>query len=126
MLLSAATVAALGQLASVPAQADPINLVTAASQHGAGSSDPARAGIWKAVSPADGSIRGEFGSNDPIGLAAGVRIPADCSLNWIDPDFGQRYCFSSATSLVYFLASPRAFLARARKNWAQLGSGAAP
>jgi len=118
--------AALAQLAPVSGHADPLSLVTAASQHGASSSDPARAGIWKAVSPADGSIRGEFGSNDPIGLAAGVRIPADCSLNWIDPDFGQRYCFSSATSLVYFLGSPRAFLARARKNWAHLNAGPTP
>jgi hypothetical protein len=98
----------------------PLNLTTAAAQHGAASSDPALAGIWKAVSPRDGSMHGEFDSNDPIGLAAGVRIPADCSLNWVDPDFGQRYCFSSATSLVYFLNSPRAFLARARKTWSAL------
>jgi len=96
------------------------NLTIAAAQHGASSIDPARAGIWKAVSPASGSMRGEFDNNDPIGLAVGKRIEADCSLNWVDPDFGKRYCFSSATSLVYFLNSPRAYLARARKNWGQL------
>ena len=105
--------------ASVRAGGAP-DLATAASHHGAGSSDAARAGIWKAVSPVSGSMHGEFDSNDPLGLAAGAKIPADCSLNWIDPDFGKLYCFSSATSLVYFLDSPRAFLARARKNWAQL------
>jgi hypothetical protein len=66
-------------------------------------------------------MHGEFDNNDPLGLAAGARIPADCSLNWVDPDFHKLYCFSTATSLVYFLDSPRAFLARARKNWAALG-----
>ena len=68
-------------------------------------------------------MHGEFDGNDPIGLAAGATIPADCSLNWIDPDFHKLYCFSSATSLVYFLDSPRAFLARARRNWTSLGHG---
>ena len=55
------------------------------------------------------SCAGEF--------ASGKKIEADCSLNWVDPDFGKRYCFSSATSLVYFLNAPRSYLARARKNW---------
>jgi hypothetical protein len=100
----------------------PEDVTSAALQHGAAFTDPARAGIWKAATPPSGSIRGEFDSNDPIGLASGVKIPADCSLNWKDPDFGNLYCFSSATSLVYFLNSPRAYLARARKNWAGLKS----
>jgi len=65
-------------------------------------------------------MHGEFDNHDPIGLAAGAKIPADCSLNWVDPDFHKMYCFSSATSLVYFLDSPRAFLTRARRNWATL------
>ena len=116
-LLAAACAASAGA-----ADQDP--LASAAAQHGAVSSDPARAGIWKAVSPPDGRMHGEFGNHDPIGLAAGVRIPADCSLNWTDPDFGRLYCFSSATSLVYFLNSPRAFLARARRNWDRLSEGA--
>jgi YHS domain-containing protein len=99
----------------------PADLTAAAAQHGARSSDPEHAGIWKAVSP-PGGMRGEFDNNDPIGLAAGKKIEADCSLNWVDPDFGKRYCFSSATSLVYFLSAPRSYLARARKNWSGLSS----
>jgi hypothetical protein len=100
----------------------PVDVTAAAVQHGATLTDPGRAGIWKAATPPSGSIRGEFDSNDPIGLAAGVKIAADCSLNWVDPDFGKRYCFSSATSLVYFLNAPRAYLARAGKNWPALSS----
>jgi len=65
-------------------------------------------------------MHGEFHNNDPVGLAAGAKIPADCSLNWVDPDFHKLYCFSSATSLVYFLDSPRAFLDRAQQNWRKL------
>jgi hypothetical protein len=96
------------------------DLTSAAAQHGATVQDANRAGIWKSATPPSGSMHGEFDNNDPIGLAAGSKIPADCSLNWVDPDFHKLYCFSSATSLVYFLDSPRAFLARARKNWAAL------
>ena len=96
------------------------DLTSAAAQHGATAADAGHAGIWKAATPPSGSMRGEFDNNDPIGLAAGTKIPADCSLNWVDPDFHKLYCFSSATSLVYFLDSPRAFLTRARKNWATL------
>jgi hypothetical protein len=97
------------------------DLTSAAAQHGATAEDAVHRGIWKAATPPSGSMHGEFDNNDPIGLAAGTKIQADCSLNWVDPDFHKLYCFSSATSLVYFLDSPRAFLARARKNWAQLG-----
>src|SRR5579863_10281054 len=85
--------------------------------HGAQAADAGHAGIWKAATPPDGAMHGEFDNNDPLGLAAGARIPADCSLNWVDPDFHKVYCFSSATSLVYFLDAPRAYLARARRNW---------
>jgi hypothetical protein len=99
------------------------DLTSAAAQHGATAADAGHSGIWKAATPPSGSMRGEFDNNDPIGLAAGTKIPADCSLNWVDPDFHKLYCFSSATSLVYFLDSPRAFLARARKNWATLSHG---
>jgi hypothetical protein len=96
------------------------DLTSAAAQHGATAPDAVHRGIWKSATPPDGSMHGEFDNNDPIGLAAGSKIPADCSLNWVDPDFHKLYCFSSATSLVYFLDSPRAFLARARKNWVAL------
>jgi hypothetical protein len=85
--------------------------------HGVNATDPDHAGIWKAATPPIGSMRGEFESNDPIGLSAGVRIKADCSINWVDPDSGKRYCFSSATSLVVFLETPHSYLARAMKNW---------
>jgi hypothetical protein len=83
---------------------------------------PAEGGIWKAVVPAKEAMHGEFDSNDPIGLTAGVRIKADCSINWVDPDAGQLYCFSSATSLVVFLEAPRAYLERARLQWRRLAA----
>jgi hypothetical protein len=93
----------------------------AAAKHGAGATDPDHAGIWKAAVPPAGTTRGEFGGDDPVGLAAGVRIPADCSINWTDPDSGRRYCFSTATSLVVFLDAPGSYLARARATWERLG-----
>ena len=78
-------------------------------------------GIWKAVVPPM-PMRGEFDSLDPIGVAAGARIKADCSLNWINPDDDKLYCFSSGTSLEIFLESPHANLARARRGWEKLSS----
>ncbi len=97
----------------------------AAAAPGADGAMPPRGdgGIWKAVVPPAGSMHGEFNGDDPFGLAAGVRIPADCSINWVDPDAGKLYCFSSATSLVMFLDAPRAFLARAQKEWRRSGGG---
>jgi len=92
----------------------------AAAAEGAGDT-----GIWKAVVPAPGSMHGEFANHDPIGLSAGVKVAADCSINWVDPDSGRLYCFSSATSLVFFLEAPASYLARARTQWLRL-SGAAP
>ena len=77
-------------------------------------------GIWKAVVPPS-AMHGAFDGDDPIGLAAGVRIKADCSINWVDPDTGQLYCFSSATSLVVFLDAPHAYLESARAQWQRLG-----
>jgi hypothetical protein len=90
-----------------------------------GSEDPdahradASVGIWKAVVPPT-AMHGEFASHDPLGLAAGVAIAADCSINWVDPDAGKLYCFSSATSLVVFLDAPNAYLQRARAQWLHL------
>jgi hypothetical protein len=77
-------------------------------------------GIWKAVVPPV-KMKGAFDDHDPIGLAAGKMIPADCSINWTDPDTHKLYCFSSATSLVYFLNAPHTNIARATKGW-QSGS----
>ena len=78
-------------------------------------------GIWKAVVPPK-SMTGEFNSFDPIGVAAGARIRADCSLNWIDPDDGKRYCFSSGTSLEIFLEMPHAHIERARAAWRKMSA----
>jgi len=76
-------------------------------------------GIWKAVVPLK-PMRGEFGNLDPIGVAAGARIVADCSINWINPDDGARYCFSSGTSLEYFLDRPHYNIERARAGWRKM------
>jgi hypothetical protein len=78
-------------------------------------------GIWKAAVPVK-PMKGEFDSYDPLGVAAGTRIKADCSLNWIDPDDGKLFCFSSGTSLVYFLDRPQANIARARRGWGKLSA----
>jgi hypothetical protein len=77
------------------------------------------AGIWKAAVPPV-RMNGMFDNDDPIGLVAGKLIPADCSINWTDPDTRKLYCFSSATSLVYFLNWPQSYLAEAKKNWRAL------
>ena len=76
-------------------------------------------GIWKAAVPPK-PMKGEFDSLDPLGVAAGARIKADCSLNWIDPDDGKMYCFSSGTSLEVFLDGPQANLERARTGWRKM------
>jgi len=114
--------AAVGLISATAwADAHPRDVVAAAAAHEGASSDPARAGIWKAAIPPAGSMHGEFDSNDPIGVMAGARIWADCSINWVDPDDRRLYCFSSATSLVFFLDAPQDYLRRARKQWRHLG-----
>lgn len=97
--------------------------LTSIARADGGDDAAAEGGIWKAVVPPEGTMHGEFDNNDPVGLSAGVRIKADCSINWVDPDAGQLYCFSSATSLVVFLDAPRAYLERARAQWQRLGRG---
>src|ERR1700738_2124448 len=74
------------------------------------------AGIWKAAGPAK-PMKGEFDSLDPLGVAAGARIKADCSLNWIDPEDGKRNCFCRGASLAFFLDQPQTHLERARAGW---------
>jgi hypothetical protein len=78
-------------------------------------------GIWKAAVPQK-PMKGEFDSYDPMGVAVGARIKADCSLNWVNPDDGARYCFSSGTSLVYFLDRPQTNIQRARDGWRKLSA----
>ena len=80
---------------------------------------PRAEGIWKAVVPKT-AMKSEFDGFDPIGIAAGARIKADCSLNWVNPDDGARYCFSSGTSLEFFLENPHTRIARARAEWRKL------
>ena len=80
---------------------------------------PRGEGIWKAVVPPT-AMKSEFDGFDPIGIAAGARIKTDCSLNWVNPDDGTRYCFSSGTSLEFFLDKPHASIARARAAWGKL------
>lgn len=82
-------------------------------------------GIWKAAVP-PGRMKGQFASHDPIGLAAGALIKADCSINWRHPDTGKLYCFSSGTSLVSFLSWPNANIKRASKGWVRLSKSDAP
>ncbi|MEA3197405.1 MAG: hypothetical protein QOF32_1457 [Gammaproteobacteria bacterium] len=81
----------------------------------------ANGGMWKAAVPPI-SMSGEFDSLDPLGIAAGARIKADCSLNWIDPDEGKLYCFASGTSLEFFLDGPQANLERARTGWRKMNA----
>ena len=76
-------------------------------------------GIWKAAVPPK-AMQGEFENFDPLGVAAGARIKADCSLNWVNPDDGKLYCFSSGTSLEFFLDQPQAQLERARVGWRKM------
>lgn len=76
-------------------------------------------GIWKWVVPPV-RMNGAFDDHDPIGLVAGKLIPADCAFNWTDPDTHRLYCFTSATSLVYFLNSPQTYLPEAEKSWRAL------
>ncbi len=86
--------------------------------------EPPRAasgGIWKAAVPKR-PMSAEFDGFDPVGVAAGARIKADCSLNWVDPDTGKRYCFSSGTSLEMFLDMPHHNIARARAGWRKLSN----
>jgi hypothetical protein len=96
-----------------------LTVVSAATLSVSHAQSPPAGGIWKAAVPPT-SMKGEFDGLDPLGVAAGARIKADCSLNWIDPDDGKRYCFSSGTSLEFFLDEPQANLTRARQGWLKL------
>jgi hypothetical protein len=91
----------------------------AQGQDSAVNDGPRGEGIWKAFVPPT-VMQSEFDGFDPIGIAAGARIKADCSINWVNPDDGARYCFSSGTSLEFFLDDPQASIARARAAWPKL------
>jgi hypothetical protein len=89
---------------------------SAGSQTADSSSGIPKSGIWKAAVP-QRAMHGEFDNYDPIGVAAGARVKADCSLNWRDPDDGKLYCFSSGTSLEMFLELPHTHIEQARRAW---------
>jgi hypothetical protein len=76
-------------------------------------------GIWKAAVPPK-HMNAEFSGHDPLGLASGAKIKADCSLNWIDPDTHKLYCFSSATSQSIFQDWPKTNIRRAQAGWDKL------
>ena len=86
---------------------------------------PIAGGIWKAAVPAH-RMHGEFDNFDPLGLAAGALIAADCSLNWVNPDDGKLYCFASGTSLVYFLQNPNTRIRDAQAAWISLHAETRP
>jgi hypothetical protein len=109
----AANTPTIDQLNSAAAAKDTVNDPRIAK------SEATETGIWKSAVPPV-KMKGAFDDHDPIGLAAGKMIPADCSINWTDPDTHKLYCFSSATSLVYFLYAPKANTARAEKGWREL------
>ena len=95
--------------------------VFAAAAGVAGSERPP-GGIWKyAVPPAP--IRGQFDNEDPVGLAAGVHLKTDCSMNWVGED-GKVYCFTTGTSLEFFVTSPAAYISAAQKFFAQRAGAA--
>jgi hypothetical protein len=80
----------------------------------------AQQGVWKSLVPTPGSMNGEFQNSDPVGLAAGAEIKADCSLSWTDPADNKLYCFASGTSLQTFLEAPRSYITQARQRWTKL------
>jgi hypothetical protein len=112
--------AALAALAALTAASlCPCIHANAQSQGSAMTGAPRPEGIWKAIVPPT-AMKAEFDGFDPIGIAAGARIKADCSINWVNPDDGARYCFSSGTSLEFFLDNPHGSIARAREAWRKL------
>ena len=78
-------------------------------------------GMWDIGRPHPMRGKGEFGDNDAIGIAAGKRIPTDCSVYWDDPDTHKILCFSTQASLVYFLEAPKTNETRAEKRWKEIG-----
>ena len=109
----------LAALAAVSFWIAPCLHASAQDQGSVTTGTPRSEGIWKAIVPPT-AMQSEFDGFDPIGLAAGARIKADCSLNWVNPDDGTRYCFSSGTSLEFFLENPHTSIARARAAWRKL------
>ena len=70
-------------------------------------------GFWKCR--VDSKVKGEFGGEDPIGLAVGQHIPTDCAIHWSD-GHGKTYCFASLPSLNFFDSEPE-LLGKAQAFW---------
>jgi hypothetical protein len=120
--------AALAALVGIAAGAAATLHTAAADPSAADGSTPAAAltrghppGIWKAAVPPR-PMDGAYDDYDPLGLIAGARIKADCSLNWRSPDDGRLVCFSSGTSLEVFLEDPQVYLERADHAWRSMGA----
>jgi len=111
----------IGIAAATPMAGSVITVAPSAAFGATDSGPPPTGGIWKAVVPST-PMKGEFGNLDPIGVAVGAKILADCSINWINPDDGARYCFSSGTSLEFFLDRPHYNIERARAGWRKLNA----
>ncbi len=122
-LASGLSSAVLAQSSNVPApeinQVSSSDMADTVNDPRIATAQKAGMGTWKWVVPPV-KMKGGFDDHDPIGLAAGKLIPADCSINWTNPDTHKLYCFTSATSLVYFLDAPHMNLARAEKGWRAL------
>jgi hypothetical protein len=113
--------ALIGIALSIPTAVTGVMAAPGSVAGAADSNPPREGGIWKAAVPSS-PMKGEFGNLDPMGVAVGARILADCSINWINPDDGARYCFSSGTSLEFFLDRPHYNIERARAGWRKLNA----
>jgi YHS domain-containing protein len=87
-------------------------LVVSSADH-AISQTPHQGGFWKCRT---GTVKGELGGEDVLGLAAHAHIPTDCALNWSN-SHGKIYCFSSRPSLEEFESNPSGLLEKAESFW---------
>jgi len=76
------------------------------------------------MSPAP-AANGEFDDSCAMGLSEGQTIHTDCSVNWIDPDDGKVYCFSTEKSKNAFLKDPKGNIAKAKEFLASQHASAA-
>ena len=71
-------------------------------------------GFWKCRPPSH--VKGAFGNEDPVGLAARSHVTTDCELHWSD-GHGTTYCFATPPSLLLFKDDPDGILRAARAFW---------
>jgi YHS domain-containing protein len=87
-------------------------LACAALTSGNAQTVPDDGGAWK-FAPVPSGIHAEFNAEDPVALAAGAHIKADCSINFALN--GKTYCFTTRMSLDFFEQSPQSYLSAARR-----------